>query len=204
MTTHLDTGEKSSIKRELKLQGLILLGFVGLIWLVEIIDLAAFGGSLDALGIRPRSLGGLWGVALAPFLHGGFGHLLANTIPFLVLGWLIMLRETWHILAVSLITIVVGGLGVWLVAPANSVHIGASGLIFGFFGFLLLAGWFERKVGAIVISVLVLLTYGGMIFGVFPGQLGVSWQSHLFGFIAGVLAARILARRPAKNDSVTA
>jgi membrane associated rhomboid family serine protease len=188
---------EAPLARALKAQAAILFSVVAVFWGLELVDQLLLGGSLDALGIRPRTVDGLWGILLAPFLHGGFGHVLANTVPFVVLGWLIMLRETWHFFAVAVIVAVLGGLGVWLVAPAASVHIGASGVIFGFFGFLLFSGWFERRIGTILISVLVAATYGGLIFGVLPGQPGVSWQSHLFGFLAGVVAAWFLARRPA-------
>ena len=197
MNTALERTERpGSIKRALKLQAAILLGLVAIMWAIEVVDLVVLGGALDAYGIRPRTVDGLWGILLAPFLHGGLGHVAANTIPFVVLGWLVMLRETWHFFAVGVIVAVLGGLGVWLTAPAAGVHIGASGVVFGFFGFLLLAGWFERRFGTILVSLAVLVAYGGLIFGVLPGQVGISWQSHLFGFLAGVLAARFLARRP--------
>lgn len=197
-----DKNEPLPITRELKTQAAVLFGFVALFWILEAVDALLLGGSLDALGIRPRSVDGLTGILLAPALHAGFGHLLANTLPFLVLGWLIMLRETWHFFMVFAITTIVGGLGVWLIAPSASVHIGASGVIFGFFGFLLLSGWFQRSLGTILISLVVATTYGGLIFGVLPGQEGISWQGHLFGFLAGALTAKILAtRRPKKTEA---
>ena len=191
----LSEGKPRSILSELKLQGVVLLGIVAVFWIVELLDLVVFGGALDSGGIRPRTVSGLWGILFAPFLHGGLGHVAANSLAFMVLGWLIMLRETWHFFAVTLMTMVLGGLGVWLVGPASSVHIGASGLVFGYFGFLLLSGWFDRSLGTVIISLFVLLAYGGMIWGVLPGQLGISWQGHLFGFLAGVLSAKLLARR---------
>jgi membrane associated rhomboid family serine protease len=193
--------EDGPILRAIKRQASIVLGFVAVMWAVEIVDLLAFGGTLDALGIRPRSTEGLVGIPLAPFLHGGIVHLAMNTVPFVVLAWLVLLRETWQFFAVAAIVTVLGGVGVWLVAPAASVHIGASGLVFGFFGFLLTVGWFERRLGSILISVLVLSLHGGMVFGVLPGQPGVSWQSHLFGFLAGVAAAWFLARRPERGQA---
>lgn len=190
-----------SIKRELTLHAYLLLGFVALIWLIEVVDLVFMGGALDSLGIRPRTLSGLPGIVAAPFLHVGFFHLAANTVPFLVLGWLILVRETWHFFAVTAIVTILGGLGVWLFGRPMTVHVGASGLIFGFFGFLLLAGWFERKLSTILLSLVVLLTYGGMIWGVLPGRLGISWEGHLFGFLAGILAARLLAHRPKSHSA---
>ena len=185
---------KQGIAQELKTQIFILGGFVTLMWLLEIVDLF-LGGRLDYYGIRPLSIIGLRGILLAPFLHGGLGHLIANTIPFLTLGWLIMLRQTSDFFTVTIITMLVSGLGVWLLAPANSIHIGASGLIFGYFGFLLLRGYFERSFAAILFSLIVGLLYGGMIWGVLPLQDGISWQGHLFGFVAGAFAARLVAKR---------
>ena len=184
-----------SIARELKTQVVILGGFIAFIWILEIVDILFLRGVLNDYGIRPRSIVGLRGVLFAPFLHGGLAHLTANTIPFLTFGWLIMLRETSDFFAVTAVTLVASGLGVWLFGSPGTVHIGASGLIFGYFGFLLLRGYFERSVPAILFSLIVGLLYGGMIWGVLPLQIGVSWQGHLFGFIGGGIAARLLARR---------
>ncbi|WP_433935883.1 rhomboid family intramembrane serine protease [Sorangium cellulosum] len=191
----MSTTETRTITRELKLHATLLGGFVALLWAIEIIDFLVFRGSLDALGIRPRTVPGLVGIALAPLLHGSFAHLAANTLPFLGLGWLIMLRKTSDLVLVTLLSALVGGLGVWLTGSPSSVHIGASGVIFGYFGFLLLRGWFERSAVSIALSLGVGLFYGGMIWGVLPTRMGISWEGHLFGFLGGVLAARLLAGR---------
>lgn len=192
-TRSLARQETKALVRELKSQGTILGGFVALIWGLEIVDIV-LRGALNAYGILPRHLIGLRGILFAPFLHSGFGHLIANTIPFLILGWFVMLQETSDFFVVSAITMLVSGLGVWLFG-ASGVHIGASGLIFGFLGFLLARGYFERNVPSIFLSIIVGVLYGGMIWGVLPTRLGISWEGHLFGFIGGVLAARFLARR---------
>jgi membrane associated rhomboid family serine protease len=163
-------------------------------WILEIVDIV-LGGALNSYGVRPHQLIGLRGIVFAPFLHGGLGHLIANTIPFLVLGWFVMLQETRDFFVVTGITMLVSGLGTWLVGSTNSVHIGASGIIFGYLGFLLLRGYFERNFPSILLSLIVGFLYGGTIWGVLPIQYGVSWQMHLFGFIGGVIAARLLARR---------
>ena len=169
-----------------------LLGtLVALFWLEELVDVFLLAGSLDSYGIRPRSIDGLMGILLCPFLHGGLGHLAANTGPFLVLGWLVLARGFGDFFGVWIVSTLVGGFGTWLVGAAGSVHIGASGVIFGFFGFLVLAGIFEKKLGSLLVTVLVALVYGGLIFGVLPGQPGVSWESHLFGFVGGGIAARL-------------
>ena len=191
----MSSKEAKAIARELKTQAIVLGGFIALIWTLEIVDLLFLGGALNAYGIRPRSIIGLRGILFAPFLHGGLAHVLANTIPFLTFGWLIMLRETSDFFVVTAVTMLTSGLGVWLIASPGTIHIGASGLIFGYFGFLLLRGYFERSFSAILISLIVGLLYGSLIWGVLPLQVGISWQGHLFGFLGGVLAARLLARR---------
>ena len=186
--------ESGAIAREIKTQILVLGGLVALMWITEFVDIFFFRGRLDAFGIRPHSFIGLRGILFAPFLHGGLRHLIANTIPFLTLGWLVMLRETSDFFVVSIITMLVSGLGVWLTGSPYSIHVGASGIIFGYFGFLLLRGYFERSFAAILFSLVVGFLYGGMIWGVLPIQYGISWQGHLFGFIGGAIAARLLAK----------
>lgn len=190
--------------KELRLQIKILFSIVVLLWTVEIVDQVVFQGALNSFGIRPRSLPGMLGIIFAPFLHGNFAHLLANTVPLVSLGWLIMLRETEDFFWVSIISALVSGLGTWLIAAPRSVHIGASGVVFGYFGFLLLRGYFERSAVAIAFSILVTFLYGGIIWGVLPTQPGVSWEGHLFGFLGGVLAARLLSKpgQPSKDFEI--
>lgn len=195
----MNSKKAKAIARELKTQAIVLGGFIALIWTLEIVDLLFLGGALNAYGIRPRSIFGLRGILFAPFLHGGLTHVAANTIPFLSLGWLIMLRGTRDFFVVTAVTMLISGLGTWLIGSTNSIHIGASGLVFGYLGFLLLRGYFERSVPAILFSLIVGLLYGGMIWGVLPLQYGVSWQGHLFGFVGGGLAARLLARRKQRS-----
>lgn len=184
------------IKQSAQSQLIVIGGFIALIWLLEVVDAFVLRGSLDGLGIRPRSLDGLRGILFAPLLHGGFGHLIANTIPLAVLSWLVLTtRRLANFVAISLIILVVAGLGTWLVAPRASLHIGASGLIFGYFGFLLAIAYFERSIQSFVLAIVVIIFYGSMIFGVFPRGGGISWQSHLFGLIGGGAAAFVTGRR---------
>ena len=192
--------EWRALKRELWLHIGLLGGLLAAFFALEVVDLVVFRGSLDRWGIRPRELSGLGGILWAPFLHGGFTHLFANAVPFAVLGWLVLIRDVRDFVGVSAIVAVTSGLGTWLIGPSASVHVGASGLIFGYFGFLLVAGWFERRVVPLLISMLVLFSYGGLLFGVLPGTPGVSWQMHLFGFVGGVLAARFFTRRRPASD----
>lgn len=169
-----------------------VLVIVALMWATEIIDWI-LPLNLDYFGIRPRSLEGLPGVVLSPFLHGGFAHLIANTSALLVLGALLA-WTTRHMWTVTLGVILLGGLGVWLLAPPFSITIGASGLVYGWAAFLVVYGFAVRRLGPALIGLLVVALYGGMVFGVLPFQPGVSWQGHLFGAIAGVLLGLRLGR----------
>ena len=119
----------------------------------------------------------------------------ANTVPFVLLGWLVGLRRFSDFLLVSVAILLIGGLGIWLMGPAQSVHAGASGLVFGYLGFLLLRGYFERSSIAILVAIVVGAVYASALPGLLPGQQGISWQGHLFGFAGGVLAARVLSAR---------
>jgi membrane associated rhomboid family serine protease len=186
---------RKSAKKRLVLKELkVLIISVILFWAIEILDLVVFQGSLDNYGIKPRQSIGLTGILFAPFLHGGFGHLIANTIPFITLGWLTMIQETSDFYIVSLISAVVGGIGVWIFGAPDSVHIGASILIYGYLGFLLLRGYFQKNMPSIALSLFVAIVYGSLLWGVFPSRIGISWQGHLFGFIGGAIAAKMIAR----------
>lgn len=171
----------------------VLGGFVLLLWGLELVDTFLLAGWLNRFGIRPRQWIGLRGILFAPLLHGTLGHLAANTVPLVVLGWLIMLNGLNAFLMVTAIAWVISGSGTWLFGGSHTNHIGASGLVFGYFGYLIWRGYFEQSVGAIAIAVLVGIFYGSMIWGVLPIHQGKSWQSHLFGFIGGGIAARYLS-----------
>ncbi len=171
---------------------LVSLGFVAVLWVAEIAD-AVTDGSLDRYGIRPRSEDGLVGIAAAPLLHGGWAHLEANSLPLLVLGALVAAVSTARYVAVLAWSWVVSGVGVWLVAPSNSITVGASGLVFGLLTYLLVVGFLERSPIRILVGVAVFLLYGGVLLGALPGTPGVSWQGHLFGAVGGVAAAYSLA-----------
>ena len=173
--------------------GFIVIGaMVILMWLVETIDIVA--GNLDDAGIHPRDVDGLPGIAASPFLHAGFGHLIGNTLPFLVLGAAIAVGGLMRTLAVVGIVAVIGGLGTWLTAPSNTVVIGASGLVFGFATYLVARGAYTRTLWHIVIGLVVIVIYGStLLTGLVPTP-GISWQGHLFGAIGGLVAARVLHR----------
>lgn len=184
--------------RDGRARGLVLVAvLVALMWVVEIVDLVA--GDLDSAGIRPRDAEGLVGVALAPVLHGGFGHLAANTVPFLVLGAAIALSGLARVAAVTVIVALVGGVGTWLTAPAATVHIGASGLVFGFAAYLIARGAYTRSLLHLAAALAVIGVYGTtLLFGLVPTP-GVSWHGHAFGAVGGVIAAWLLHRDPARG-----
>jgi membrane associated rhomboid family serine protease len=178
------------VGRSLKTQGSVLGGTVAVFW-ASFAATGILGISLFQYGVIPRTEVGLRGILFAPFIHASFAHLVANTIPFLILGWLVMLRDARHFLPVTALSMLFAGSAAWLLGPPASVHIGASGVIFGYLGFLMLAGWFARSPGAVLLSIVVTVLWGGLVFGVMPGQPGVSWQSHLGGLIGGAMAARM-------------
>ncbi|ORT59801.1 rhomboid family intramembrane serine protease [Streptomyces sp. CB03238] len=178
-----------------KAAAVLMLGWVALLWLLEAVDLAS-GHALDAYGISPREVVELRDLVPAAFLHFGFGHVAANSVPLLVFGFLAALGGIRRFLAVAALIVIVDGLGVWLVSPAYSVTAGASGLIFGLFGYLLVRGFVDRKPMDIVVGLLIGAIWGSTILlGVSPTQSGVSWQGHLFGLLAGVAAAFVFRRR---------
>ncbi len=183
--------------RSLKLQATVLGSSVTAVWAGFAAQLVSNNAVL-AWGIHPRTKQGLWGILVAPFLHGSPEHLLANTVPLLVLGWLVMLRDAKHFFPVTLIAMLGSGLCAWTLGAPDSVHIGASGVVFGYLGFLIFAGWFARSFGAIAMSIGVSVLWGGLVLGVLPGQPGISWQAHLGGFVGGALAAKWLAPRASR------
>ena len=175
---------------------------VAVMWAVEVVDLIP-GTDLDRWGIRPRQLSGLVGIATAPFLHNGLGHLIGNTLPFLILGGLIAASGIARYFQVTLLVALVSGLGTWLTGPARTDHIGASGVVFGYLTYLLGRGFFERKLTYLAVGLVVLFFYGGILWGLFPKD-GISWQGHVFGAIGGVVAARLLHAPAAKVEEPAA
>jgi membrane associated rhomboid family serine protease len=165
--------------------------FVVLLYLIEVVDVIA-DNRLDRFGVEPRSADGLWGILFAPLLHSGWTHLEANTLPALFLGFLVLFSGVVRGLEATAVIWVVGGVGVWLVAPSDTIHLGASVLIFGWLVYLMIRGIWTRKAGQIILGIMLFFLYGTLLFGVLPGQPGVSWQGHLFGAIGGGLAAWLI------------
>ncbi|MFC4496594.1 rhomboid family intramembrane serine protease [Streptomyces ovatisporus] len=172
----------------------LILAWVALLWVLEAVDYVT-GHALDTFGIVPRQQSELVDVVPAAFMHFGFGHLVANTLPLLVLGFLAALRGAARFLAVALTIIVVSGVGVWLVAPDASNTAGASGLIFGLFGYLLVRGFVDRRITDVAMGGVVAVLYGSILWGVLPTDGGISWQGHLFGLVGGIVAAFLTSAR---------
>ena len=171
-----------------------------LLWIIEAVN-AANNYSLDRFGLRPRRIDGLWGVLTEPFLHASYHHLFSNTVPLIMVGWVLMLSgvRTW--LIVTGIVIVLGGLATWLVAPSGII-VGASGLIFGWLGYLLARAYFSRKLRWIIVAVLVLFFFGTLLSNLLPSfDSQVSWQSHVCGFGAGIVAGAVLHPRRARTPA---
>jgi membrane associated rhomboid family serine protease len=179
---------------------IVVAALAAVMWVVEGIDQIA-GGRLDRNGIEPRDPDGLDGVVWAPFLHGGFDHLVGNTIPFLLLGFAVALGGVARVVVVTVVVALVGGLGTWLVAPSDTVHIGASGIVFGYAGYLVARGVFSRSAGQIALGVVVLAVWGTTLLRGLVPETGISWQGHLFGAIGGVVAARLLHRRATRRET---
>jgi len=166
---------------------IVIAAFVAVLWVIEIVN--ASGADLSDDGIRPRQLSGLWGVLWAPLLHASFTHLESNTIPLLVLGFLVLLGGLARFGAVTATVWLVSGIGVWLLGGTNTVVVGASGLAFGWLAYIIVRGVFTRSLVQLALGLVILVVYGGLLWGVLPGASGVSWQAHLFGAVGGILSA---------------
>ena len=181
---------------------IVMLLLLAGLWFLELLDQLS-GNEMDQLGIHAREVDGVPEIFTAPFLHAGWDHLISNSLPFYVLGFLVLLSGLARWVASSLIIIIISGMTAWSLTPPHTIILGASGLIFGWLTYLLARGIWSRRPAQVVVAVIVLLLYGGLIWGVLPGSAGVSWQAHLGGAIGGVVAAWLLHRR-ATRQVVTA
>jgi membrane associated rhomboid family serine protease len=167
----------------------LLLGSTASAWAVFLADVV-WPGTIGH-GIVPRTAYGLTGIAMAPFIHANLQHLLANTIPFVILGAVILLRGARAFTTVAIVSALIAGFGTWLFGAPGTMHIGASGIVFGFFGYLLFRAAYDRRISSFLIALVVALLYGGsLLASIIPAQ-GISWTGHLFGFLGGVAAARL-------------
>ena len=179
-------------RRAALLEGAAVIGvLLGAFWIVEIVN-KIDGQHLNVDGIYPRTLNGLPGILSAPFLHAGIGHLAGNTIPFAILGMLVAMSGARRVIIVTAIVIAIAGLGTWLTAPSHSDTIGASGIVFGYAGYLIARGFFSRRFLELGIGVIVAILFGAALAWDLVPKSGVSWEDHLFGGIGGIVAARLL------------
>jgi membrane associated rhomboid family serine protease len=183
-----------SVKAQRRVEGIQLLAaIVAVMWIVEIIN-TVDSNQLDRDGIYARSFGHLWGILTAPFIHASFGHLIGNTIPFVFMGLIIALRGAARLALVTAIVIVIGGLGTWLISPAGVSTVGASGVVFGYATYLVARGFFDRSVLETMTGLVVGVVWGGALLASIVPHYGVSWQGHVSGAVAGVIAAWLLRR----------
>ncbi|MGZ9932630.1 rhomboid family intramembrane serine protease [Streptomyces sp. NC-S4] len=199
MSTTVDTGWTQTDRA--KAAAKLMLGWVALLWVLEAVDHAT-GHALDAYGVFPRDPDRLVGIVAHPFLHFGFGHVASNSLPLLVLGFIAALSGIRRFLAVSALNIAAVGIGSWLIAPPHTVGAGASGLVFGLFGYVVVRGFVERK----PLNAAVGLVIGGLwgstaLLGILPTDTGIGWYAHLIGLVAGVVTA-LYYRRPARRQPV--
>lgn len=172
---------------------------VALLWSIEIVNVATGYWFTHHLGVRPRSLGGLWGILFAPLLHASIGHLVSNTVPLVILGFVGLVGNQGRFLGATAIAWVVSGLGYWLIGGSHTVGVGASGVVYGWCAYLIARGWIAHKLGQALVGVIVLAFYGvHLIWAALPLVSGpIAWQAHLFGAAAGLLSATLLdAGRP--------
>ncbi len=181
----------------------LLAAIVVLMWIVEVIN-SLDGQHLDGDGIHARDPERLWGVLTSPFVHASFAHLISNTIPLVFMGLIIAMRGAGRVALVTLIVVVVGGVGTWLIAPAHTSTIGASGLVFGYAAYLLTRGLFDRSLLELLTGVVVAVIWGGALLSSLIPHYGISWQAHACGAIGGVVAAWLLSDQRAGRRGTSA
>jgi membrane associated rhomboid family serine protease len=174
---------------------IVMIAVGAVFWVVQFLN-AADEYRLDRFGVRPREVDGLWGVVTMPFLHASYNHLLSNTVPLVLIGWVLLLSGIRVWATVTAIVVLGGGALTWLVGPANTLIVGASAMIFGWLGYLLARAYFSRRLKWIIVAILVLVFFGTLLIGLFPTlHSGISWQAHVCGFAAGIGAGAVLHPR---------
>jgi len=169
-----------------------VLTLVAIIWIVEIVNFL-LGHSLTTYGVLPRSSNGLIGIFLSPFIHAGFWHAVSNTVPLLILGGLTLAADKARFLMTTVVIILLSGTLVWLFAR-NSYHVGASGLVFGYFGALTTQAIIERSLKSVVLATITITLYGGLLWGILPLRSYISFEGHFFGLIAGIVYIWIISK----------
>ena len=167
-------------------------GYILVIWAVHFTNMLMFGGDLTYFGIHPLDISSVWHIVTSPLVHGSTSHIIANTIPGAIFCFLIAWSGRRVFWEVTLITLLIGGIGVWFIGGIGSTHVGASGLIYGWLAYLIVRGIFNRSLSQVGLGAILVFFYSGLIWGVLPSEPGVSWQAHLFGAIGGILAGAFI------------
>ena len=176
-------------------RAVVLFLFVGAMWVVRIVDTFRHdGGSIVGTGVLPRTSGHFLGIFTAPFIHANWDHLIANTVPLLILGALILLDGVGEFVFVTIVSALVSGVGIWMFG-SHANHIGASGIVFGYVGYLLVRPAFDRRWMSLIVTLIVGSLYGAMLLTSVIPQAGISWTAHFFGFVGGIVAASVLRAR---------
>lgn len=178
-------------------------GFVAVIWLIQFVHAAIGAVVVNTFGLRPNDVGSLPDIVTSPFVHADFAHLMANTVPGALFAFLVSLAGQRVFWVASLIVVALGGFGTWLFGGSGTIHVGASGLVYGWLAFLIVRGFLNRRLGQAALGIVLAVIYGSLIFGVLPGQAGVSWQGHLFGAVGGVVAGAALKDRTPRQPKLS-
>jgi membrane associated rhomboid family serine protease len=179
-------------------------GFLAILWVVELLNAATDRNLTQSGGIVARDFGSLVNILTSPFIHGNLDHLMSNALPLFSLGLIAAIPSPKRFLLMTLVVIVVGGLGIWLTSPAGTVTIGASGVVFGYFSYLLLRGLVDRRPADVLVSIGIAIAYGSFMWSaVGIGVTGISWQGHVSGLVGGVVAALVVRTPRKKRDTLT-
>jgi membrane associated rhomboid family serine protease len=182
----------------------LMVAFLALLWVIELINEATGRALARAGGIHPRDPGSLVDIITSPFLHGSLEHLASNALPLFSLGFIAAMTGLKRFLLMTAVVILIEGAGVWLFSPSDTVSVGASGVVFGYFGYLLVRGLIERRPVDVVVSIGVALSYGYVMWNSIGfGTAGISWQGHVSGFVGGLVAAVLLRDRTARPGKDT-
>ena len=197
----MEPTEPLTVRDHIAGRAIALAGVLAVMWLIRLLDtFAPQGFSAAGSGIVPRTWDGLEGIAFGPFIHASFAHLIANTVPFAILGALVLINGVGEFIFVFVASALVAGLGTWLFGTPHTQHVGASGIILGFMGFLLFRSAFDRRILSAVITIAVAALYASALaWSLVPSE-DVSWTNHFFGFIGGIIAARL--RYPARKRAI--
>lgn len=200
----LPAGDAESLVADVRKAAIVMVAFLAIIWVIQIANWADSYRLSTDYGIRPRDVSSLPDLLSAPFLHFSWAHIEGNSGPLFIFGFLAAYRGIQKFAGVTVIVILTSGLGAWLTEASNTVGAGASGVVFGYFGYIMVRGFFDRRVIDMVIGAVMALCFAYQ-FAVLLPQAGIGWQAHLGGLAGGVLAGWIFRdRRPKASGKLAA